>query len=193
MSEFEKVISTGSAEFRERLMAYLCLNKVLRNRVCVRSLFTGSHGFGPVMSDILEPKDLPSSVSNTDSSDKLEPALLFNVKINCLENYLEGLPKEERKVEYDDLLHLVKLSKLYPSASTDDKVSKVLRLFLENEDNCLMVAKKEFEAFETCSLIKDGESKLPDLILRYLYSTKSSGSFLSAVGLDECTLTFKRC
>ncbi|CDR96415.1 hypothetical protein BBBOND_0303190 [Babesia bigemina] len=188
MSEFEKIVDTGSSEFRERLMAYLCLNKVLRNAVCVRSLFSGSKKFDLVMSDIVNPKDLPSSANKADDSDKKEPELLFNVKMSCLEQYLRAIPKEERKVEYEDLAHLIKLPKLYPSAGANEKVSRVLRLFFENEDNCVMVAKKEFEAFESCSLINNNENKASDMVLTYLYSTKSTKSWFSAL-LSDTHLT----
>ncbi|GBE59513.1 aBC transporter permease, putative [Babesia ovata] len=164
------------------------MNKVLRNGVCVRSLFSGTQKFDLVMGDILNPKDLPSSANKADESDRKEPELLFNVKMSCLEQYLRAIPKEERKVEYEDLAHLIKLPKLYQSAGANEKVSRVLRLFFENEDNCVMVAKKEFEVFESCSLINNNENKISDMILTYLYSTKSTSSWFSAL-LSDTHLT----
>ncbi|ORM42216.1 uncharacterized protein BXIN_1001 [Babesia sp. Xinjiang] len=123
------------------------LNKVLRNPVCARSIFADLNAFRPVLKDILQPKEIPSNESTSDDADRNEPELLFNVKINCLENYLHAVPKE-------------------------------------NEQNCVTLAKKEFETFESCSLIQEEGKKLQDLVLCYLYSTRSDESWLSALLSD---------
>ncbi|GFE52835.1 hypothetical protein BaOVIS_002390 [Babesia ovis] len=184
LSEFDKVISDDSSDFRRRLMAYLCLNKVLRNPVCARQVFADPSKFRPILVDILQPKDIPPSASTADATGTTEPELLFNVKINCLENYLQAVPKEDRKVDYELLHSLVNLTKLYPSQRAKEKISNVLRLFLENEENCIMLAKKEFETFESCSLIQEEKVKIDDLVLRYLYATKCEQSWFSALLSD---------
>lgn len=144
--------------------------------------------FGPIMKDIIAPKDLPKSVSGSDPSDVQEPEMLFNVKINCLEHYLNAIPRENRQVDYDDLLLLTKLARLYPSSKAQERVSKILRLLFENEENCATVARKEFEMFESCQLIHEDGKTPPDMILRFLYATKLSGPWILAM-FNEATPT----
>ncbi|KAK1444848.1 hypothetical protein BgAZ_107540 [Babesia gibsoni] len=181
LSEAERLINSESTELRERIMTYLTLNKILRNPVCARSVFCGSRDYGPILKDIISPKELPVSVSKDDASNKEEPELLFNIKISCLEHYLEATPQEARNIDYEDMVALMKLSYRYPTTNCKEKISKVLRLFLENENNCVSVARKEFEIFQTCSLINEDASKMSDLILKFLYSTRSPGLWLMAM------------
>ncbi|KAG6440043.1 hypothetical protein BBOV_III001785 [Babesia bovis T2Bo] len=182
MAEFNKVISDENADFRQRLTAYLCLNKVLRNPFCAKYVFSDIDKFRQVMTDIVEPKELPTSPDNNGNN---EPELLFNVKISCLENYLKALSKQDRHVDYQILASLVKLSKMYPSQRAKEKISNVLRLLLENESNCTMLVKKEFEAFESCHLIQEEAVNIDDLVLHYLYKTKSEKSWFGALLSDS--------